>query len=44
MSCCVDQKHTKQHDMSSDSASFGVVNLQSQLRPNLNALNIEEAD
>jgi signal transduction histidine kinase len=39
----VDEQHAKQHDMSSDATSFGVVNLQSNLGAHLGSLNIEEA-
>jgi hypothetical protein len=40
---CVDQQHAEKHNMSSNSTSFGVVNLESDLRTDLSALNVEEA-
>jgi hypothetical protein len=39
----VDQQHTKQHDVSGNTSSFGVVNLESNLRTDLSTLNVEEA-
>jgi hypothetical protein len=39
----VDQEHAEQHDVSSDTTSFGVVDLKRNLRTDLHALNVEEA-
>jgi hypothetical protein len=39
----VDQQHAKQHDVSGNTSCFGVVNLESNLRTDLSALNVEEA-
>lgn len=38
------QKHAKQHDMSSDAASLGIVDFKRNFRTYLHALNIEEAE
>jgi hypothetical protein len=43
MGCGVDHKHAKQHDVASDTTSFCVVNLKSNLRSDLSAFNVEEA-
>jgi hypothetical protein len=42
MGCGVDQKHAEQHDVASDTASFCVVDLKSDLRPDLDAFNVEK--
>jgi hypothetical protein len=39
----VDQEHAKQHDVAGDTTSLGVMDLESNLRSYLNALNVEEA-
>ena len=39
----VDQQHAQQHDVSSDTTGFGVVNLKRNLGTDLSALNVEEA-
>ena len=39
----VDQQHAKQHDVSGDATSLGVMNLQGNLRPHLSPLYVEEA-
>lgn len=40
----IDQQHAKQHDVSSDAASFCVVDLESDLRSDLALLDVEEVD
>lgn len=40
----IDHQHAEQHDVTSDSTSFSVVNLESDLWADLNALDVEEAD
>jgi hypothetical protein len=40
----VDQQHAEKHNVSSNTASFGVVDLESNLRANLSTLNVEEAE
>jgi hypothetical protein len=39
----VNQQHAEQHDVSSDTTSFGVMNLEGNLWADLNTLNVEEA-
>jgi hypothetical protein len=39
----VDQQHAEQHDMAGDTTSFGVVNLESDLRSYLDTFDVEEA-
>jgi hypothetical protein len=39
----VDQKHAKQHDVSSNATSFRVVNLEGDLRSDLALLDVVEA-
>jgi hypothetical protein len=43
MGCGVDHKHAKQHDVASDTTSFCVVDLKSDLRSDLSAFNVEKA-
>jgi len=42
MSSRVDEQHTQQHDMASNTTSLGIVNLQGYLRTYLNPLDVEE--
>jgi hypothetical protein len=39
----VNQQHAEQHDVSSNTTSFGVMNLECDLRSDLNTLDVEEA-
>jgi len=43
MRCCVHEQHAKQHNVTSDTTSLSVVDIQRKLRTNLADFDIEEA-